>query len=36
MNGKRLHTKKGLKTFIDREGVEERDYNFSEEMLSEI
>ena len=28
--------KKGLKTFIDREGVEERDYNFSEEMLSEM
>ena len=26
--------KKGLKTFIDREGVEERDYNFSEEMLT--
>ena len=28
--------KKGLKTFIDREGVEERDYNFSEEMLTEM
>ncbi len=28
--------KKGLKTFIDREGVEERDYNFSEEMLSDM
>jgi hypothetical protein len=28
--------KKGLKTFIDREGVEERDYNFSEEMLDEM
>ena len=28
--------KKGLKTFIDREGVVERDYNFSEEMLSEM
>lgn len=28
--------KKGLKTFIDRAGIEERDYNFSEEMLSEM
>lgn len=28
--------KKGLKTFIDREGVQERDYNFSEEMLDEM
>ena len=28
--------KKGLKTFIDREGVEERDYNFSGEMLAEM
>ena len=28
--------KKGLKTFIDREGVTERDYNFSEEMLAEM
>ena len=28
--------KKGLKTFIDREGITERDYNFSEEMLSEM
>ena len=28
--------KKGLKTFIDREGIEERDYNFSEEMLNEM
>lgn len=28
--------KKGLKTFIDRDGVEERDYYFSEEMLSEM
>ena len=25
--------KKGVKTFLDREGLEERDYNFSEEML---
>jgi len=25
--------KKGLKTFIDRDGFSERDYNFSEEML---
>jgi hypothetical protein len=25
--------KKGLKTFLDREGVEERDYSFSPEML---
>ena len=25
--------KKGLKTFLDRDGLEERDYNFSEEML---
>ena len=25
--------KKGLKTFIDREGITERDYNFSEQML---
>ncbi len=28
--------KKGLKTFIDREGVTERDYSFSAEMLSEM
>ena len=28
--------KKGLKTFIDREGITERDYNFSEEMLTEM
>jgi len=28
--------KKGLKTFIDREGAGERDYNFSEEMLNEM
>ena len=28
--------KKGLKTFLDREGLEERDYNFSEEMLSDM
>lgn len=28
--------KKGLKTFIDREGVTERDYNFSTEMLDEM
>lgn len=28
--------KKGLKTFIDREGISERDYNFSEEMLTEM
>ena len=28
--------KKGLKTFIDREGVEERDYNFSEPMLNDM
>lgn len=28
--------KKGLKTFIDREGIEERDYNFSTEMLAEM
>lgn len=28
--------KKGLKTFIDREGIEERDYNFSTDMLSEM
>jgi len=28
--------KKGIKTFIDREGVEERDYNFSEEMLRKM
>jgi hypothetical protein len=28
--------KKGLKTFIDREGVGEYDYNFSEEMLDEM
>ena len=28
--------KKGIKTFIDREGIEERDYNFSEEMLNEM
>ena len=28
--------KKGLKTFIDREGIEERDYNFSEEMLADM
>ena len=28
--------KKGLKTFIDREGVEERDYNFSAEMLTKM
>ena len=26
--------KRGLKTFVDREGITERDYNFSEEMLS--
>ncbi len=26
--------KKGYKTFIDRAGIEERDYNFSEEMLN--
>ena len=31
-----LVRKKGLKTFIDREGVTERDYNFSEEMLAEM
>lgn len=28
--------KKGLKTFIDREGTTERDYNFSEEMLTNM
>ena len=28
--------KKGVKTFIDREGLEERDYSFSEEMLAEM
>ena len=28
--------KKGLKTFIDREGIAERDYNFSGEMLEEM
>lgn len=28
--------KKGLKTFIDREGFTEQSYNFSEEMLSEM
>jgi len=28
--------KKGLKTFIDRDGFTEREYNFSEEMLSEM
>ncbi len=28
--------KKGLKTFIDREGITERDYNFSTEMLEEM
>lgn len=28
--------KKGLKTFIDREGVSERDYNFSAQMLDEM
>jgi len=28
--------KKGLKTFIDREGVSERDYKFSAEMLGEM
>ena len=28
--------KKGVKTFLDREGIEERDYNFSEEMLEEM
>ncbi len=28
--------KKGLKTFIDREGLEEREYNFSAEMLVEM
>ena len=28
--------KKGLKTFIDREGVTERDYSFSQEMLAEM
>mmetsp|Transcript_29061 Transcript_29061/g.33762 ORF Transcript_29061/g.33762 Transcript_29061/m.33762 type:complete len:290 (-) Transcript_29061:181-1050(-) len=28
--------KKGLKTFIDREGLEERNYNFSEEMLVDM
>ena len=28
--------KKGAKTFLDREGITERDYNFSEEMLTEM
>jgi hypothetical protein len=28
--------KKGLKTFIDREGLEERDYSFSEQMLADM
>jgi hypothetical protein len=28
--------KKGLKTFIDREGITEQDYNFSTEMLDEM
>jgi hypothetical protein len=28
--------KKGEKTFLDREGYEERNYNFSEEMLQEM
>ena len=28
--------KKGLKTFVDREGIAERDYNFSEEMLADM
>jgi len=28
--------KKGLKTFIDRDGLVERDYNFSEEMLESM
>ena len=28
--------RKGYKTFIDREGLEERDYNFSQEMLEEM
>ena len=28
--------KKGAKTFLDREGIEEREYNFSEEMLDEM
>lgn len=28
--------KRGLKTFIDREGIGERDYNFSEEMLTDM
>ena len=28
--------KKGLKTFLDREGITERDYNFSEEMLEKM
>ena len=28
--------KTAVKTFLDREGLEERDYNFSEEMLDEM
>lgn len=28
--------KKGLKTFVDREGLTERNYSFSEEMLEEM
>ena len=28
--------KKGLKTFLDRDGYTERDYNFSEEMLQQM
>ena len=28
--------KKGLKTFVDREGIGERDYNFSTEMLTKM
>jgi len=31
-----ITNKKGLKTFIDRAGLQERDYNFSEEMLGEM
>lgn len=31
-----ITNKKGLKTFIDREGYGEHDYNFSEEMLVEM
>jgi len=28
--------KKGARTFLDREGIDERDCNFSEEMLEEM